>query len=157
MQHFKQVYSFPAFFSHCVEPISPFLLCFGEGGARCSPRPSLVICERGGHVQRSLTTSRCISAAWLCSGFLAAQRDAGSSMWALALWEADTNESWQAPQACGEQRERWAGKHKLHSSLHGFPLRHPPWRPRSSALRWLQKAQGSLRRDLRRIARRKHN
>lgn len=77
MQHFKQVYSFPAFFSHCVEPISPFLLFFLGGGARCSPRPSLVICERGGHAHHSLTTSRCISAAWLCRGFLAAPTRCG--------------------------------------------------------------------------------
>lgn len=45
----------------------------------------------------------CILAVWLHRDFLRAEYDAGS-MWALALWGADTNESWQAPQACGEQK-----------------------------------------------------
>lgn len=54
-------------------------------------------------------------------------------------------------------RKHQAGNREPHSSLHCSPLRHPPWRPRSSSLCWLQKAQGSLRGDLRGIARRKHN
>lgn len=40
---------------------------------------------------------------WLARDFLRADYNAGS-MWALALWDEDTNESWQAPQACGGQK-----------------------------------------------------
>lgn len=54
-------------------------------------------------------------------------------------------------------KKHWARNQKLHSSLHGFLLRHPPWRPHPFSLCWLQKAQGSLRGDLRRIVKRKHS
>lgn len=58
-----------------------------------------------------LTTS-CVSQLCDYTETSSEQKMMQASTWAFALWDADTNGTWQAPQACGEKkalgREPWA-------------------------------------------------
>lgn len=149
IQHFTFVYVIFCVFSH--DALQPNLF-------RClhSLFVHLVISQLLHDVVHLSRTTSCASQ--LCD-YAEASSELNVMQAACGRWLCETQTVMKADKHHKPvgSRKHWAGNHKLHSSLHCFLLRHPPWRPRSSSLCWLQKAQGSLRRDLRGIARRKHN